>query len=649
MSDFTEDSLHMTFDGRIIDHLGIQMYQSPTAAIAELIANAWDAVANSVQVVLPERIDSNAVITIADDGIGMTFNECQQRFLNVGYCRRPTATEPSADVRPVLGRKGIGKFAGFGIADILHVDTTSKATGERTTFELDVNSLRRDEYIGPGRNIDAKRYPSGRKHGTVITLKSLKLKRRTPLKQFRRSMSRRFLLLERANEFRVSVNGEPIPQDADTEAIEYVFPRDYPHGKRPGGVRVEGDGTWGIETLPNSQTIRWSIRFYRDPIDEDELCGISVFAGVKLAQRPFFFNLSGGLGGQHGQQYMSGIVKADYIDQLSEDIIATERQRINWEHAEAIPLEEWGKNRVKELLRLWRDMRGEAKRRMLEDKVAVFSDRLEKLPRHEQRTVKRALVKIGSIEALTNQQFESLALAILLAWEQGRLRELIDAIADRDDLSPDKFLELLTEADVLVALNIAEVIKSKIEAIHGLRRLVERNELENAVRDYISERPYLLDPKWETYTRERRVEGILATAAEDAKLTGDVYKGRVDLALSSGNCLLVVEFMRPGLALDYDHLSRIKRYMNIIRAKLRAESSLGFKVLEGLVVADKLEKKADIQEELEDLKSRAICASSWDTLLRSAENTWREFMEIVAGRAPSDDRVKALAEVCNDG
>ena len=35
--------LYLEFHGRVIEHLGIQMYQSPVNAIAELIANSWDA------------------------------------------------------------------------------------------------------------------------------------------------------------------------------------------------------------------------------------------------------------------------------------------------------------------------------------------------------------------------------------------------------------------------------------------------------------------------------------------------------------------------------------------------------------------------------------------------------------------------------
>src|SRR5580692_9772709 len=107
-----EKQLHLSFSGRIIDHLGIQMYQSPTAAIAEMIANSWDADATLVEIDIPQRVGADSTISVKDDGNGMTFQECQDRFLNVGYCRRgKSATESSLGGRPVLGRKGIGKFA----------------------------------------------------------------------------------------------------------------------------------------------------------------------------------------------------------------------------------------------------------------------------------------------------------------------------------------------------------------------------------------------------------------------------------------------------------------------------------------------------------------------------------------------------------
>lgn len=142
-------TLTLNYSGRIIDHLGIQMYQSPVAAIAELVANAWDADATRVSISLPPSINPFAEIVISDDGIGMKFSECQDRFLNVGRARRGSAgTERSpSKQRRILGRKGIGKFAGFGIAQVIQVETVSQENGERTVFEMDINKIRTDDYV----------------------------------------------------------------------------------------------------------------------------------------------------------------------------------------------------------------------------------------------------------------------------------------------------------------------------------------------------------------------------------------------------------------------------------------------------------------------------------------------------------------------
>lgn len=39
--------------GRTLEHLGVQMYKRRDTAIAELVANAWDAGATEVDIMLP--------------------------------------------------------------------------------------------------------------------------------------------------------------------------------------------------------------------------------------------------------------------------------------------------------------------------------------------------------------------------------------------------------------------------------------------------------------------------------------------------------------------------------------------------------------------------------------------------------------------
>ena len=279
----------------------------------------------------------------------MTFDECQDKYLQVGRNRRMSDGPRSAKSRPVLGRKGIGKFAGFGVADIVEVDTISALNGEHTHFQLDIRDLRGGDYVGvtprpvpliAHEGPDEKRRSQAK---TVVTLRSLKMINRRDPAVFARQMARRFQLAASTSTFIIQVNGHPMPADVEPFEVEFEFPRDYKAEEVPEGLTV-ADG-WAQETVSDDM-VEWRIRFSKQPIGEEEFRGVAVFCGIKVAQKPFFSQLSGGLGGQHGQAYLSGTVKADYLDRFDRDVITTERQRINWEDPYAAPLLKWGKSRT---------------------------------------------------------------------------------------------------------------------------------------------------------------------------------------------------------------------------------------------------------------------------------------------------------------
>ena len=645
----SNERLYLRFHGRIIDSLGIQMYQSPVAAIAELIANAWDADSTKVEVHLPGSLSGNPSITVRDYGRGMTFEQCQDYYLNVGRNRRiEEGSDKSPAGRPLLGRKGIGKFAGFGIAELLEVDSTSKENGERTIFRLDLGDLRGDDYVGAG----AKEVPivrrepadAGRrsKGGTTITLRKLKLGRTPSVSRFKSSMARRFLLNQVADEFSITINGGALPEDNALMGVEFDFPSDYRQSERPSGLRV--DGNVGYEKIGSHEDeIEWRIRFTKDTIGTEELRGVSIFCGIKVAQTPFFFNLAGGLSGQHGQQYMSGQVKADFLDRLESDIITTERQRINWEMSETKALQKWGQERVKSLLAIWKARRAEEKIRRIDDKVAPFSSRLERLKPSERKTVSSALKRVATIESLSDDQFADLSNGILTAWEGGRLRELIENVSGVESMDEGVLLSLLAEAQVLNALHVAEAVRAKVEIIEGLGRRIKERDLENAVRDYIAENPWLLSPEWETFKKEISVKNLVKAAAEEAGLNSDPeWKRRIDLVMSSRRQLLIVEFMRPGITVDRDHINRFQEYIDLIRSSVDSNTELGFSSVSGLLVADKLDHRRGVPQILARLAEADMRALEWEGLLWRAAAQWKDFLGVLVSRAPEDERLSAI-------
>lgn len=198
------DPLELRFLGSLIEQLGAQMYPSATAAVAELISNAWDADARNVWVEIPLGTEwtEDSEIVVIDDGHGMTRSEAQEKYLLVGRKRREVeATAQSAGGRKLHGRKGIGKLAAFGTARIL--EYRSAKDGNETAFRLDydrIRTLRPTEAYEVEAAQDGSPLVDGLgaslENGTRIRLRSLRLKQALNEERFGRSMARRFAIAE---------------------------------------------------------------------------------------------------------------------------------------------------------------------------------------------------------------------------------------------------------------------------------------------------------------------------------------------------------------------------------------------------------------------------------------------------------------------
>ena len=123
----------MRISRRTVDKLGVKLYDRASAVVAELVANAYDADAERVDVCLPlasllgNRDDDDLdgeIIEVRDNGHGMDPGEADRHFLTVGQDRRTNPEQGALSrhkSRPVMGRKGIGKLAPFGICDRIEV------------------------------------------------------------------------------------------------------------------------------------------------------------------------------------------------------------------------------------------------------------------------------------------------------------------------------------------------------------------------------------------------------------------------------------------------------------------------------------------------------------------------------------------------
>ena len=126
----------INIDKKVLRLLGAQLYGDTPSIISELVQNAYDADATAVWITINTTTPNS--IVVADNGIGMTPDEVNDRFLNIGQDRR-TAYPLSPSGRKVLGRKGIGKLAVFSLAKV--IDVFSKKDGQIAACRLDFDAI----------------------------------------------------------------------------------------------------------------------------------------------------------------------------------------------------------------------------------------------------------------------------------------------------------------------------------------------------------------------------------------------------------------------------------------------------------------------------------------------------------------------------
>lgn len=159
-------------DPKLAELLG-ETYKSTEDAIKELVDNSFDADSDCVWVTLPEPFTPNPEIIIMDNGTGMKPVELSNEYLKIASSRLSRkGAETFQKKRKVKGRKGIGKFAGLMIADIMEVST--KANGKQTSIAILKPELAKAKY-----DLEKVSFPlqvrdcDKKEHGTILTLKGL--------------------------------------------------------------------------------------------------------------------------------------------------------------------------------------------------------------------------------------------------------------------------------------------------------------------------------------------------------------------------------------------------------------------------------------------------------------------------------------------
>lgn len=356
--------LKMTFDPNTIQHLGIKMYSQLPAAIAELVANAYDADAKEVHIRLFDTDEDDKNIVVEDDGHGMSFEEVNNYFLNIGRNRRFEHLENSPGGRIATGKKGLGKLALFGIGSEISVSTKKYKESQRVNFImswLDIKNWDREKY-GPDYKPSFEEVLDDIKRGgTIIKISQLKRHTAFSIEELAKSLSRMFNFLDENFKVFLSLNnGEKteitneLKYQSLTEQFFWIFP----------------EISRGMESkYEKKELLSGKIFTTKTPLKPGQR-GITLFANGRMVNAPEFFGSSES---SHFFSYTTGWLDVDFIDELSgeDDVISTNRQSLDWEKEETLNLRAFLQEMLSLVHRDWRKKRKEENKKEAEEKTGI--------------------------------------------------------------------------------------------------------------------------------------------------------------------------------------------------------------------------------------------------------------------------------------
>jgi len=627
----------MTMSLNVLNHLGIKLYSNIPAVLSEVVANAWDADAENVDI----NIEKNKIV-ICDDGQGMTVAEANAKYLLVGYDRRSQKGEAitAKHKRHVMGRKGIGKLSLFSIAKTIEVHCMKGR--EKHGFIMEADAIERLLEKQDNQQYHPKEIPPTKidlnSPGTKIIIRDLKKGIKYVRSALRKRIARRFSIIGDGNNFKVSIDAKPIGiQDRDYfHKVQYLW-----YFGKEGKKYIGYCGKQKLEHAEEREhkvdghTVSGWIGCVGKSGDlkdgEDNLNKIVIMVRGKLAQEDILEDFAeGGL----YTKYLIGEIHADFLDlDNKEDIATTNRQEIKKDDPRYEALRKWVGDELKHIEKQWTDLRNKGGAKVALQIPAV-KEWFDKLKQPTKKKAEALFGKINQIALGSEDERRTLLKHGILAFESMMYKENLDAL---DNISPDNFkqlAEVFANLDDIEATMYHQIVKERIAVINTLHKKVQSNVLEKVVQKHLYDHLWLLDPSWDRATETPLMEQQVKTAFSkiDAKLKADEKKGRFDIKYkSSSGKHIIIELKRANRVVKTTELmDQVDKYRDaltkILESTNKASEPIEIICIVGKDLGD-WTNPAKKEESIRSLAVKSIRVVLYQQLIEDAYRGYEAYLE----------------------
>lgn len=638
----TKRKLEMTISLNALEHLGMNLYSNIPAVLSEIVANAWDADAKEVTIVIDKTAGT---ISITDDGLGMDRDGVIDRFLTVGFKRRDVLGPTTPSGRRPMGRKGIGKLSIFSVAQVAEVYTIDGT--DKTAFRMDSEVIKKT-IAGKGQGKyepeEITTWPGNLKKGTRIVLsKTSKSLSGMTAEGLRRRVARRFSVIGPKHSFQVLIDGQKIgPEDRGYHnSLQYLwtygtqteFAKSCKHLERPAEARLSNIQT---ELTKYGLTLSGWIGTVGKPVqlkDEegDNLNRIAIFMRGKLAQEDVL--------DEFGQKeiyadYIVGELHCEELDVDGKgDIATSSRQALKDDDPRFEALRKIILSELRYIAGKWSDLR-RADGAKAAANVPAVSEWLENLEGDTKKKAERWIGRLNTIRSNDDSDKRELLKASILAFESYRRKEELDRLDKIKDENLDEILEIFKNIDDLELSYYGQIVKLRVGIITALQDKLKANDKELVLRDYIFDHLWLLDPAWERTKGTEHAETLVNKFLDDnsKSLKGKAKTARIDIGYrTTGGKHIIVELKRASVSIPVDELvAQIRKYRDGARTILEKTRYKGWPIeIICLLGKEPPEYKsatgaAGVAETLKTVDARIVF---YDELLTNAQSAYADYLE----------------------
>ena len=608
----TNKTVKMGFDPNTIEHLGVQMYSTLPPVIAELVANAYDADAEKVRIFLEDKGEKK--ITVADTGHGMSFENLEAKFLKIGRNRREEENQYSeSGKRKVIGRKGIGKLAFFGIAS--HVEIITRREGKENAFTLDWAAIKRSgsEYNAPVHRYNAE--CSEDRSGTTIVLTQIRRKTSFQPKDLAASLARTFAVFNE-REFEVEIihnneNPRKITNEMKYDDIKIENGWDFPY--QDAGFEYE-----------YTEQITGKIISAKTPVGPS-MKGIALFSRGKLVNNHEFY---GEKASSHGYAYLTGWLNIDFVDDWEQDVIGTNRQSLNWENEKTSELRSYLQHVVQKIYTEQRKKKAQSKKDAIKKRKGIDVDKwLQKLPGHERKLAQKITNQIIENEGIDTEKAEGLLGYVQDAFQFEAFKEFASDVADMQEVDSAEFIALLKEWQLVEAKELYRLSLGRISTINELsKHMVENSKEVPTMHDFFKQFPWLLDPRIIEFKHEVSYAEILKNKYPERGLKES--ERRIDFVCTSvSDSRFIIELKRPHHTVNAKDIKQAADYRAFLENHIGNTLESASQVV-AYIVGGKKSSNHFAQAEMNTYRtSGEIYVKTYSELLENAKTYHQEFIE----------------------